>query len=229
VQAFNLRLPEAEARMASLLPLVLVQLSSFGLLSGPGTADRPATEAAGPAREVLARFDTDDPGWKVRMRSLVQIANLGSDAVPPLVAALENGSPTAREFAAQALGMFNDPRARPALEKAVEDPKPTVRIYAVQALRVMGPLQPAERWEKLRSDPDRGVRSTVAGALDGKEQPSAEAVRTAQAGYDLTKLDSARIGEVAPDFTLTDLSGKTYRLRDFRGKEVVLRYFKFDY
>jgi hypothetical protein len=126
--------------------------------------------------------------------------------------------------------MFTDPRARPALEKAVADARPTVRIYAVGALRLMGPLRPADKWEKLRSDPDRGVRSVVAGALDCKVSPSPQAVRKAWAGYDLTKMDSARIGHLAPEFTLTAHSGKTYRLGDYRGKkEVVLRYFKFDY
>src|SRR5262245_25764329 len=160
--------------MVRRLPLVLVPLTLFGLLSVQGAADGPAIKAAGPPREILATFDKDDPGWKVRMRSLVRIANLGADAVPSLVAALKNGSSNTREF-------------------------------AVQALRLMGPLEPAERWEKLRSDPDRGVRSTVAGALDCKDQPSPEAVRQAYAGYDLTKLDSARIGELAPDFTLASL------------------------
>jgi hypothetical protein len=164
------------------------------------------------------------------MQALVHIAQVGSDAVPLLVEALQKGSLTTREFAAQALGMFNDARARPALEKAVSDPKATVRVYAVAALRLLGPLEPAESWEKLRVDPDRGVRSTVAGALDCKDQPSAEGVRQAWAGYDLTQLDSARVGHLAPDFTLIAHSGKTYRLRDYRGqKDVVLRYFKFDY
>jgi HEAT repeat protein len=209
--------------MSLRLPLVLV----IGWLAGSCAA---GAQPDGPAREILAAFDKDDPGWKARMGALVRIARLGPDAVPPLVESLRNGSPTARDFAAHALGMFNDPRAKPALEKAVSDPKPTVRMYAVQALRLMGPLAPADRWEKLRSDPDRGVRSVVAGALDCKDRPGPDTVRNAWAGYDLAKLDTARVGEPAPEFTLAAHSGKTYRLSDFRGKkEVVLRYFKFDY
>ena len=126
--------------------------------------------------------------------------------------------------------MFNDPRARPALKKAVDDPKSTVRIYAIRALRMMGPLKPTKEWEKLRNDSDRGVRSTVAVALDCKDDPNPEAVRKAWAEYDLTKMDSAGVGQLAPDFSLTRHSGETIRLSDFRGKkDVVLRYFKLDY
>lgn len=211
--------------------LFLPPLGLLCMLTGTGVADDLSTQADRPlAREMLAPFDQGDPGWQARMQSLVRIARLGPDAVPPLVEALQHPSPTTRELAAQALGMFNDPRARPALQRAVADPHSTVRIYAIVALRRMGPLEPVAPWEKLRSDPDRGVRSTVAGALDCKDQPSPEAIRTAWADYDLTQLDSLRVGQLAPDFTLTAHSGKTYRLRDFRGqKDVVLRYFKFDY
>ena len=43
-------------------------------------------------------------------------------------------------------------------------------------------------------------------------------------------MDSARLGETAPDFTLTDYTGKTYRLSQFRGKRtVILRFLLFDY
>jgi len=217
--------------MSLRLPLVLARLTLAGLFAVPGVTAARSNDADGQlTREVLAAFDKGDPGWKARMRALVRIANLGPDAVEPLVEALGNGPPAAREFAAHALVMFNDPRAKPALQKAAADPKPTVRIYAVQALRLMGPLEPADRWEKLRKDPDRGVRSVVAGALDCKEQPRPQAARKAWAGYDLAKLDSARVGRLAPDFTLAGHDGKTYRLGDYRGKkEVVLRYFKLDY
>ena len=37
--------------------------------------------------------------------------------------------------------------------------------------------------------------------------------------------EKAEVGKPAPDFTLSDLDGKTYRLHDFRGKTVVLEWF----
>ncbi|MEN0065823.1 MAG: thioredoxin family protein [Myxococcota bacterium] len=36
---------------------------------------------------------------------------------------------------------------------------------------------------------------------------------------------SARVGKAAPDFTLTDLSGKTHKLSDYKGKTIVLEWF----
>ena len=59
---------------------------------------------------------------------------------------------------------------------------------------------------------------------------TAEGLRTALADYDLRKLESARIGETAPDFALANFAGKTYRLSQFRGrKSVVLRFILYDY
>ncbi len=37
--------------------------------------------------------------------------------------------------------------------------------------------------------------------------------------------DSAKVGEAAPDFTLTNTDGKTVKLADFKGKTVVLEWF----
>ncbi len=40
--------------------------------------------------------------------------------------------------------------------------------------------------------------------------------------------NKAKIGEKAPDFTLTDSKGKTHKLSDFAGKYVVLEWINFD-
>jgi hypothetical protein len=54
------------------------------------------------------------------------------------------------------------------------------------------------------------------------------AIRKAATDFDLAKLDSARLGQAAPDFSLSDLSGKTYRLEQFRGKKAVVLTFLLD-
>jgi hypothetical protein len=89
-------------------------------LSASGTS-RASTAAQQTARDALAKFDKGEPGWRVRMTALVDLVKAGPDAVPVLVEALQNGTPTARAFAAQALVFIADSRARPALEKAVGD------------------------------------------------------------------------------------------------------------
>jgi HEAT repeat protein len=192
-------------------------------------ATAPAQQAV---RNILARFDQGDPGWKVRMEALVGLAKTGLTAVPILVEALQQGPPATREFAGQALVLLADPSARPALEQALDDPESGVRLYAIQALSMLGPLPRTERHLRmLTDDPNKwGVRPMMAAALDREDRPDPAALRKALAGYDLRTLDSARVGETAPDFTLTDFTGKTYRLSQFRGKQtVVLRFILFDF
>jgi HEAT repeat protein len=184
------------------------------------------------ARAALAKFAKGNGDWKVRMEALVSLARVGSPAVPVLVEALKDGQPTTREFAAQALVLFADAKIRPALERALADPKTGVRIYAIQALSMLGKLPRTEQYERiLRDDPTVfGVRPMMAAALEREDRPNLAEWRKALEDYDLRKMDSARVGEMAPDFTLTDFTGKTYRLSQFRGeKTVVLRFILYDY
>jgi hypothetical protein len=184
------------------------------------------------ARDALARFVKGDPGWKVRMETLVKLTRAGRATAPVLVESLKDGSPSAREFAAQALVYLADVKARPALQKALNDPISGVRIYAIQALSMLGPLPRTELHEWiLANDPnEHSVRSLMATALERDDQPRPGALRKVLADYDLRNLESARIGKLAPDFTLTDSKGKTYRLSQFRGKQmVVLRFPLFDF
>jgi HEAT repeat protein len=196
----------------------------------PRTKDRAAAEKE--ARQIVARFDKGDPGWKVRLEALVRLARAGPAVVPVLVEALHKGSPSTRELAAQALVLFAEPSTRPALQRALNDPKTGVRLYAIQALSMFGKLPRTERHKQiLANDPSFwGVRPLMAAALERDDRPNPAHLRKLLAEYDLAKLGSARLGELAPDFTLTDFSGKAYRLSQFRGKKaVVLRFILFDF
>jgi HEAT repeat protein len=205
------------------------------LFAVPLLADEKSASAAETKESVcaiLANFDQGDPGWKVRMASLVHLAKIGPAAGPTLVEGLKHESPITREFAAQALVLFADSTMEPALEQALADPKPGVRLYAIQALSMRGPLQRTKEHERiLKQDPAFwAVRTMMAAALERADQPNQAEMRKALASYDLSTMDSARIGELAPDFTLTDFMGKPHRLCEFRGKKtVVLRFILFDY
>ena len=205
------------------------------LFAVPLSADdkgRAAAAAEKASRAALARFEKGNGDWKVRMEALVGLAKVGPPAAPVLVEALKDGRPATREFAAQALVLFADASTRPALERALADPKPGVRLYAIQALSMLGPLPRTRENERiLRSDPGFwGVRPMMAAALERTDRPNQAELRKALADYDLSDMDSARIGELAPDFTLTDFTGKPYRLSQFRGKKaVVLRFILYDY
>jgi HEAT repeat protein len=213
---------------ACLLLTLSVAGAAFGQERAAPNKDRAAEQAC---REVLAKFDKDNPGWKVRMAGLVELAKQGPAAVPALVEALKNGSPSTRDFASQALVLFAEPGIRPALEEAVGAAEPGVRMYAIQGLSMLGPLPATARYQEIRDkDPSYwGVRPMMAAALQRDDQPKPAELRKVLAAYDLGLMDSASVGKPAPDFTLTDFNGKPKRLSDFRGQTVVLRFILFDF
>ncbi len=199
-----------------------------------GQAEQPGANPAAQqvARNILANFESGDPGWKVRLESLSRLVKAGPGVTPLLTAALHKGSPSTREFAAQALVLFADANMRPALEQALADPESGVRLYAIQALSMLGPLPRTEQHVQiLTNDPNKwGVRFMMEAALERVDRPDLAELRKQLADYDLRNLDSARQGDSAPDFTLTDFTGKPYRLSQFRGqKTVVLRFILFDF
>ena len=53
-------------------------------------------------------------------------------------------------------------------------------------------------------------------------------LRKTVADYDLSQMESARVGKPAPDFELKDATGKTHRLSQFRDKIVMLAFIVFD-
>jgi hypothetical protein len=191
----------------------------------------PRTPPEKAARDVLAAFDKGNGDWKVRMKALVRLAQIGPAVAPVLIEALKDDKPVTREFAAQALVLFADSSAQPALQRALADPTPGVRLYAIEALSMLGPLPRTQaNLRILTEDPTiYGVRPMMAAALERADRPNQAAMRKALADCDLRNLDSARVGHMAPDFTLTNYTGTTYRLSQFRGKTVVLRFILFDY
>ena len=223
---------------------VPVLLATLALLAGPIQAQdetkKKSSEASKPgstsapekaARDALAGFEKGNEDWRARMEALVRLAQIGSAAAPVLLEALQDSKPATREFAAQALVLLAESTVQPAVERALVDPTPGVRLYAIQALSMLGPLPRNKDNERiLTTDPSIfGVRPMMAAALERTDRPSLAEMRTALAEYDLRKMDSARVGQTAPDFILTDYAGKTVRLSQFRGKTVVLRFILFDY
>jgi len=192
----------------------------------------PETQIRKRILSTLARFDKNDPGWKVRMEALVELAKTGPKAIPVLVHALETGSPSTQEIAAQALVLFPDPGNRPSLEQALAHSNPQVRFYAIQALSMLGALPAKDHYQRiLTTDPSvYGIRPMMATALTPGDRPNAVELRKALADYNLRKMDSSQIGAMAPDFELLDFTGKSYRLSQFRDKRtVVLRFILYDY
>jgi hypothetical protein len=217
------------------VPLVLLAVSIWVAEAEPKSPEKSqVSSGATPqkaARAALAGFEKSNGDWKVRMQALVRLAQIGPAAAPILIEALKDGKPATREFAAQALVLFADPAAKPALERALADPTPGVRLYAILALSMLGPLPRTKDNERiLTTDPTKfGVRPMMAAALERADRPNLAEMRKTLAEYDLRNMDTARLGQTAPDFTLANYAGKTYRLSQFRGKTVVVRFILFDY
>ncbi len=168
----------------------------------------------------------DDTGWKARMTAFQKLAAMGEKAIPALTDALANGEPETRVFAVQALGLMADPTAKPALDTALKDKTAAVRLYALDALSMFGKLAPTEELKAMKEkDANRDVKAHVGFALDRDDKPDPVALRKLLAGFDLAKMNTAVVGKAAPEFELTDASGKSYKLADFKGKKAVVLVF----
>jgi HEAT repeat protein len=202
-----------------LLPLMLTGLSAAAGQEPAAKKLAPPSAKEKAARDTLARLAKVDAGWKERMRAFVSLVKAGEGAVGPLVETLRTGSPENRAFAAGVLGVLADPAARPALEKALDDPEQAVRSQAILALRMLGPLKLTDRQRQALQGSNFHVRAHLEFALAREYDANPAAVRKALEDYDPTRIDTARRGQSAPDFSLPDLSGKTQRLSRIRQPE----------
>ncbi len=166
----------------------------------------------------------DDQGWKARVVALCEFARLGPKAIPAVTTALGDKDAEIRALAAQALGFLGEKSVADRLEHLLaKDPDPTVRLYAADALGMIGGMKSQPLYEQAASeDKDKDVRLHVLWALgrDGKGLPSE--VRKQFEAFKHGAIDTARIGEPAPDFTLTEVQGKVHRLNDLRGKHAAV-------
>jgi hypothetical protein len=142
------------------------------------------------------------------IRAVGYFGSDGVPAVPELIAALSDSSPTIRSAAAGAIAQIGPkaPGAIPALAKCLSDSSPQVRDLAAIALRSMGPIAAGALPELIRAlnDPMDFVRAPVAEAL-GAMGPSAKNAVPAltqrllekDEGFVLTSIASA-LGDIGP-------------------------------
>ncbi len=183
-------------------------------------------------RAAVTRFERE-PTWKHRVEALVAVAKGSQSAAPVLARSLESRSEDVRVFAAHALALLRPGEATESRGKvltgALQDPSPFVRAYAAIGLHGLGRLR--EDGELYRAtvakESDRRVRRLLSWLLERDDADTvAAATRRALRDYHLADLDTARLHGPAPDFTLRDAFGNTYRLADFRGKSsVILKFY----
>lgn len=169
----------------------------------------------------------DDEGWLARVLAMQGIVAAGKDSVAPLVKALKSDHTPTRLLAAQTLGYLapHVPR-EPLVESLESDADAAVRLYAVDSLGMQGGADLSEILTLRReSEKNRDTRKHIGYALERGKQPVDQDIIETLVKWDSRQINSAKVGEAAPDFQLTTVSGVKYRLSDFRGKKPVVLVF----
>jgi HEAT repeat protein len=152
---------------------------------------REAAAAELRTREWTPRTSEDRAWYFVARRSWSNAANLGADAVPALVSAIESGIEGTPE-AVRALGRTRDARGFDLLAKCASNQDPEIRRAAAQALGALGDGRAGEVLEPLLRDshfqaPPTSKRWTPAEAWGMPTTPEKSYFRDARSGYPVRK------------------------------------------
>ncbi|WP_417750250.1 redoxin domain-containing protein [Rosistilla oblonga] len=179
---------------------------------------------------VLAKHGVSDlanDDWKVRLLAIRDLTRSLPQQLDAVVAGLEHNDPHVRQIAAAALGIARQKEAASALQRVLEaDPMALVRSQAAMSL---GQLESVESLELLRQfferDKSRDVRHQCELAIDQIEKRlgATEAQLAAFRALDEASFEQVQVGQLAPDFTLSDSEGNPWQLsRAGNGKWTVL-------
>lgn len=137
--------PDAQAQAAVALGLLKVEAAETELTARFWAGDNSLIMANALARldtptavQTLVRALTDDPLTARRQAAMTALESLGDEALPVLIAALNDTDPVLRRNVVSLLGWSRATLARPALEQALQDAHPAVQAEAAWALRQIG-------------------------------------------------------------------------------------------
>lgn len=176
--------------------------------------------------ETAGVVDLTDRDWEVRTMALRDMVRSGVRGIPALIALLADDNVHVRYLAARALGVQRATAAIPGLERLLrEDPDSTVRSQSAIALSQIGKKSSlAAMRAALEKDEDRDVKLQAEIAIYALEngKTATPELAAAFAGLDEADFGIAKVGEKAPDFSLTDTEGNAWKLSDFAGVNPVV-------
>jgi len=168
----------------------------------------------------------DDVGWQVRMRAIQGFVQRRDDATALLLETLQSGESPQRILAAQTLGYLGSKvPAEPLVAALASDADPAVRLYLVDSLGMIGRGAAVDWTEFLKSESNRDVKRHVGYVQERAGKPLDTHVAEALKKWDSDQINTAVVGKLAPDFTLSSANGDSVRLHEFRGKKAVVLVF----
>lgn len=193
-----------------------------------------AIASAGPPTSPLERYRKLDfppaeenfqKGWQDRVALEFEVVNAAE--LGDLRTALQDPDPLVRSMAARALGIRGDKDSADALAELIKsDPQYMVRIRAVEALALLK-LKP-ETIEVARKDKHLAVQwaaNIAARQVESKTDDAAVLRQAFAAGIKREAMDSAKVGQPAPDFAALTMDGKPFKLSEVLGKKPIAIYF----
>jgi hypothetical protein len=164
-------------------------------------------------------------GWQDRVAlefAVINAADLGE-----LRKALQDKDPLVRSMAARALGIRGDKESAAAIEELLKsDPESMVRIRAVEALGLL--KLKTEAIELARKDRHLAVQwaaNIAARQVESKTDDAAVLRQAFAAGIKREAMDSAKVGQPAPDFAALTMDGKPFKLSEVLEKKPIAIYF----
>lgn len=168
--------------------------------------------------------DLEDPDWRVRTLAVRDLVRRGRDGAPAVATVLSHPDPHVRQVGAMALGIVRAEAAADRLRRLLEDdPDPIVRSSAAVALGQIGrPGEALEVRASVEDHPDVRHRCALALARIRRGRPVEPEVAERFAALEESTFERVRVGEPAPDFTLEDTRGESWRLSSYRGESTVV-------
>ena len=169
---------------------------------------------------------TDEAGWKLRAKTLKQLVAGGEASIPALEEALTSDNTPTRILAAQAIG-YLAPLAK--IKKLTEifenDTEPAVRLYTADAIGMSGRGSKVD-WDALaNNEKNRDVLMHINYAKSRGAAGVEKSIVSSLAEMSDEKVDSAKVGEPAPEFSLNSVDGSEFSLSQFKGKQPVVLVF----